>query len=502
MLKLSFTTKMASGKAKTKHALVVAVTDSLSLGSAAAALDKKCGGAISRALKAGSFEGKAGQFQSVLGCDGLVADRIVIAGLGDEKKLSVRSYQKLGGSLEDYLSKEGVVSAEIQLDAVKASKLSLSEAAAETAYGLRLHSYRFLKYYTKREKELTPSLKSVSLLVKDEKTARQLFAECEKIADGVDFTRNLVTEPGNVIYPESYAHECSKLEALGVKVDVLDEKKMQKLGMGAILGVGQGSARPPRLVVMQWQGGKKTDKPVAFVGKGVTFDTGGISIKPSQNMEDMKYDMAGSATVVGLMHALAGRKAKVNAVGVIGLAENMPDGNSIRPGDVLTSMSGQTIEVLNTDAEGRLVLSDALWYTQDRFKPQFIVDLATLTGAIVVTLGDTRAGLFSNNDELSERLLQAADSTEEKLWRLPLGEEYDKQIDSEIADMRNIGEGRKAGSITAAQFLQRFVNDVPWAHLDIAGVAWDGKGNPGGPKGATGFGVRLLNDLVKQHYES
>lgn len=500
-MKITFTTSAANGKAKAKHAIVVALTDSLKLGSAAAALDKKAKGAISRALKAGQFEGKSGQLESILGVDGLLADRVVLVGLGDEKKLDAMAYQKTGGELVAYLDAQKVKSAEIQLDAVKGSKMSLSEAAATMAYGVRLRSYSFLKYHTKRLDELKTHFAAAQFVVKDDKAAKKLYSDLEKIADGVDFTRDLVTEPGNVIHPESYALECEKLQALGVKVEVLDEKKMQKLGMGALLGVGQGSIRDSKLVVMQWQGGKKADKPIAFVGKGVTFDTGGISIKPSGGMEDMKYDMAGSATVVGLMKALAGRKAKVNAIGVVGLVENMPDGNSIRPGDVLTSMSGQTIEVLNTDAEGRLVLADALWYTQDRFKPQFMVDLATLTGAIVVTLGDSRAGLFSNNDALSQQLLASAEKTDEPLWRLPLGDEYDKQINSDIADMKNIGEGRKAGSITAAQFLHRFVNDVPWAHLDIAGVAWDGKGNPAGPKGATGYGVRLLNQLVADYYE-
>lgn len=500
-MKILFSTKSASGKAKSKHALVIGVSESLSLGVNASTLDKKAKGAIERALHAGAFEGKEGQCESILGIDGLTADRIVLLGLGDEKKLDERRFEKAGGALVAHLNAHKVASAEIMLDAIKASKLSLSEMSAHLAYGIRLRSYHFLKYHTKRLQELTSSFTQATLIVKDEKTAKTVYGTLEKIADGVDFTRDLVTEPGNIIHPESYAKECKKLEKLGVKVEVLGEAQMKKLGMGALLGVGQGSIRESKLVVMQWLGGKKTDQPIAFVGKGVTFDTGGISIKPAAGMEDMKYDMAGSATVVGLMHALAGRKAKVNAIGVIGLVENMPDGNSIRPGDVLTSMSGQTIEVLNTDAEGRLVLSDALWYTQDRFKPQFMVDLATLTGAIVITLGDSRAGLFSNNDDLSDKLAQAAKKTDEALWRLPIGDEYDKQIDSEIADMKNIGEGRKAGSITAAQFLQRFVNDVPWAHLDIAGVAWDGKGNPSGPKGATAYGVRLLNQLVADYYE-
>ena len=500
-MKIQFSTKAASGKAKNSHALVVGVSDTLKLGTPAASLDKKAKGAISRALKASSFEGKAGQVESIVGVDGLVADRIVLLGLGDEKKLTELAYQKAGGHLHAHLDAQKVQSAEIHLEAAKPSKLNLSEATAHLAYGVRMRSYSFLKYHTTRKKELSPVFSSASFVVKDDKATKKHYAVLEAIADGLDFARDLVTEPGNVIYPESYAKECKKLEKLGVKIEVLSKAQMQKMGMGALLGVAQGSIREAKMVVMQWMGGKKSDKPLAFVGKGVTFDTGGISIKPSQGMEDMKYDMAGSATVVGLMHALAGRKAKVNAIGVIGLVENMPDGNAQRPGDVVTSMSGQTIEVLNTDAEGRLVLADALWYTQQRFKPKFMINLATLTGAIVVTLGDSRAGLFSNSDELCERLSAVAEKVDEPVWRLPLGEEYDKQINSEIADMKNIGEGRKAGSITAGQFLQRFVNDVPWVHIDIAGVAWDGKGNPSGPKGATGYGVRLLNQLVSDYYE-
>lgn len=500
-MKIHFKTQPAEAKTKARHAIVITVSETLKLGKEAAALDKQTKGAISRALKAGAFEGKAGQIESVTGLDGLAGDRVVMVGLGEEAKLNALAYQQAGGHLVAWLNTQHVQSAQLHLDAVKACSLTPEEAAAEMAYGIRLRSYNFLKYHTKRKDELKTHFTSATFIVADDKLAKKRYGELEKIAEGVDFTRDLVTEPGNVIHPESYALECETLQALGVEVEVLDEKKMQKLGMGALLGVGQGSARGSKLVVMRWQGGKKADQPLAFVGKGVTFDTGGISIKPSGGMEDMKYDMAGSAVVVGLMKALAGRKAKVNAVGVVGLVENMPDGNSIRPGDVLTSMSGQTIEVLNTDAEGRLVLADALWYTQERFSPRFMVDLATLTGAIVITLGDSRAGLFSNDDDLSAQLLKAAEHTNEKLWRLPLGEEYDKQINSDIADMKNIGEARKAGSITAAQFLQRFVNDVPWAHLDIAGVAWDGKGNPAGPKGATGFGVRLLNQLVQDYYE-
>jgi len=311
----------------------------------------------------------------------------------------------------------------------------------------------------------------------------------------------LVTEPANIIYPETLAAACKNLEQDGVKVTILGEKEMAKLGMGALLGVGQGSVRESQLVIMEWLGGAKDDKPVAFVGKGVCFDTGGISIKPAGGMEEMKWDMGGAGAVIGLIKTLAGRNAKVNAIGVVGLVENMPDGNAQRPGDVVTSMSGQTIEVLNTDAEGRLVLADALWYTQDTYKPKFIVDLATLTGAIIVSLGGVYAGLFSNNDKLSKRLSESGEATGEKVWRFPLCDAYDKMINSDIADMQNIGAERQAGSITAAQFLQRFVNDTPWAHLDIAGTAWSKKDAATCPKGATGFGVRLLDNLVREHYE-
>jgi leucyl aminopeptidase len=307
-----------------------------------------------------------------------------------------------------------------------------------------------------------------------------------------------------VIYPETLAQQAKTLAKYGVKVEVLDKRQMKALGMGALLGVAQGSVQDPRLVVMRWNGGGKgkgAGQPLAFLGKGVTFDTGGISIKPSKGMEDMKWDMAGAATVIGLMKALALRKAKVDVVGVVGLVENMPSGNAQRPGDVVKSMSGQTVEVINTDAEGRLVLADALWYTQQRFKPRFMVDLATLTGAIIVSLGHHQAGLFANDDKLADRLRAAGEAVNERLWRMPLGPEYDKQIASNIADMKNISDGGGAGSITAAQFLQRFVNDVPWAHLDIAGTAWSGKDAPTTPKGATAFGVRLLDQFVSEYYE-
>ena len=371
------------------------------------------------------------------------------------------------------------------------------------ALGMLLRAYRFDKYRTKKDDADNgeePAKVKVTIVTAAATAARKAFADAEAVAGGVTLARDLVNEPANMLGPVEFAARARELEALGVKVEVLTEKEMKKLGMGALLGVAQGSVRPPRLVVMQWNGGKPKDKPVAFVGKGVVFDSGGISIKPAAGMEDMKGDMGGAAAVTGLMHVLAARKAKVNALGIIGCVENMVDGNAQRPGDIVTSMSGQTIEVLNTDAEGRLVLADALWYANDRFQPKFMVNLATLTGAIMVALGQQHAGLFSNNDELAERLTAAGITTAEKLWRMPLGAEYDKMIDSKNADMKNIG-GRYGGAITAAQFLQRFVKDTPWAHLDIAGTAMGSPASEINQSWGSGFGVRLLDQLVRDHYE-
>jgi leucyl aminopeptidase len=336
--------------------------------------------------------------------------------------------------------------------------------------------------------------------------ARKAFETLEKVAEGIFLTRNLVSEPANILYPESFANICQELTELGLEVDVMGEAEMKKLGMGALLGVGQGSARESKMVIMRWNGqqskGRKAQTTqVAFVGKGVTFDTGGISIKPAAGMEDMKWDMGGAGTVTGLMKALAARKANINAVGVIGLVENMPDGNAQRPGDVVTSMSGQTIEVINTDAEGRLVLADALTYTQREFEPKTVINLATLTGAILVSLGQERAGVFSNNEELAERLKKCGDATGDKVWPFPMDGEYDELIKSDIADMKNTG-GRFAGSISAAKFLEKFIEkDTVWAHIDIAGMAWSQADKPTRPKGGTGYGVRLLDQLVADYFE-
>tara|TARA_B100001564_G_scaffold86000_1_gene69783 strand:- start:290 stop:1744 length:1455 start_codon:yes stop_codon:yes gene_type:complete len=364
-------------------------------------------------------------------------------------------------------------------------------------HGLKLKSYLFDKYKTKKDKKNM----QITVTGKNKPNLKDQI-KFKAIEDGTFFTRDLVSEPGNILHPDEYAKRLNLLRKDGLKIDILDEKKLKKLGMNTLLGVGQGSIRGSYLVTMEWNGLKDKSKPLAFVGKGVCFDTGGISLKPAKFMEDMTYDMAGSAVVVGLMKSLALRKAKVNAVGVVGLVENMPGGNAQRPGDIVKSYSGKTVEILNTDAEGRLVLADALTYTEEKFKPKFIVDLATLTGAIIVSLGSEYAGLFSNNDKLSNQLIKAGENVEEKVWRMPLNKNFDKLIDSKNADMQNINYVGGAGSTTAAQFLQRFIlNKTPWAHLDIAGMAFSKYGGALNSGGATGYGVRLLNKLIEDNYE-
>jgi leucyl aminopeptidase len=483
--------------------LVVTACKGGKLSETAKAVDKAMKGALSRAMKAARFDGAQGKCLDVFAPAGLKVDRVHLIGLGDAKAFDDLAAQDIGGGL--YRSLRGDVAAAIAIDTVPRCSLLAVDIAANVAFGLRLASYRFDKYRTKEKTEDKPRLKAVTVLCDSCVVARNAFNPLNCIADGVFMTRDLVSEPPNIIYPKTLAAECRKLSQLGVKVQVLGLKEMTKLGMGALLGVAQGSVQEPQMVIMEWKGassGRKGEGPIAFVGKGVTFDTGGISIKPAAGMWDMKWDMGGAGTVIGLMRSLAGRKAKVHAIGVVGLVENMCDGNAQRPGDIVTSMSGQTIEVLNTDAEGRLVLADALWYTKERFKPQFMIDLATLTGAIVVALGHEHAGLFANNDELAGRLTGAGKAVNELLWRLPLAEVYNKKINSPAADIKNISTGRDAGSITAAQFIQRFVGDVPWAHLDIAGTAWSSEDRPTVPKGGTAYGVRLLDRLVADYYES
>ena len=470
---------------------------------AAAAIDKKTGGVLTRAMGASRFKGRKDDLLDLVQPRGVSVGRIVLAGLGKAEALDALRLQALGGQLVAHLNRVGESQATVTVEPLAGAPLGAAEMAAQIAYGARLRAWRFDKYRTREKEEQKPTLKGLTLLVTDVAAARKAFAPLDRVADAVATAREVVSEPPNVIYPETLAERCKRLGALGVKVEILDEKQLAKLGMGALIGVAQGSIRPPRVVVMQWSGAPKAKdkRPIAFCGKGVTFDTGGISIKPAPGMEDMKWDMAGSAAVIGVMEALAGRRARVNAVGVVGLVENMPGGNAQRPSDIVKAMSGRTIEVLNTDAEGRLVLADVCWYTQDRFKPKAMIDLATLTGAIIIALGHEYAGLFANNEELAQKLLAAATATGEKLWRMPLGDAFDRMIDSDAADVKNIAGERVAGSTIGAVFIQRFVNDVPWAHLDIAGVAWSKKDAPTCPKGATAFGVRLLDRLVADSYE-
>lgn len=485
-----------------KGTLVVGVLADKQLGRTAEILDRAAGGALKRAIDAGRFNGERGQNLDLVAPAGLSLNRVVLYGLGKPAEVNALAFEGMGGDTVRRLATSGETEIRFAVDPVKGARINGPQAAAHVAYGARLGGYRFDKYRTRQKPNEKPSVAAIDVLVKGAAAARKSWVPLEKVAEAVLYTRDLVTEPANVLFPESFAAECRKLARLGVKVEVLGEAQMKRLGMGALLGVGQGSERESQLVIMQWHGGRKGQAPVALIGKGVCFDSGGLSLKPAGGMEDMKWDMGGAAAVVGAMMALAGRKARANVVGVIGLVENMPSGTAQRPGDVVTSMSGQTIEVLNTDAEGRLVLADALWYAQDRFKPRAMIDLATLTGAIIVGLGHEHAGLFANNDTLAQRLADAGKAEGELVWRLPLAEAYDKALASEIADMQNIaGPGAGAGSITAAQFLQRFVNKVPWAHLDIAGMAWSKKDRATVPKGATAFGVRLLDRLVRQHYE-
>jgi leucyl aminopeptidase len=479
--------------------LVIFCDDGLKLGAATRKALGRAANLVGRAAASGQFKGKSGSTLDILAPEGLKASRLIVVGAGKVAAMKDDDFLKLGGAAAGKLrsSKDGItVIADLPDGAMK------PDQAAAVASGAMLRAYKFERYKTKKKDGEDAALRAeISFAVGDVDAARKAFARQARIVDGVIMARELVNEPPNVLYPEEFARRASKLRKLGVDVEVLDVNAMKKLGMGALLGVAQGSARPGRTVIMRWNGGKRGDKPVAFVGKGVCFDTGGISIKPAGSMEDMKGDMGGAACVVGLMHALAARKAKVNAVGAIGLVENMPDGNAQRPGDIVTSMSGQTIEIINTDAEGRLVLADVLWYVAKKFKPKFMVDLATLTGAILVALGTEYAGLFSNNDELAERLSKVGLATGERVWRMPLGPEYDKQIDSQFADMKNTGN-RHGGSITAAQFLQRFVDDTPWAHLDIAGTAMGAPKSDINQSWSSGYGVRLLERLVADYYEA
>jgi leucyl aminopeptidase len=485
--------------AASRGILVVFCDDSLKFGAAARKALGTVADLVGRVAAANQFKGKSGSVLDILAPQDLKASRLIVVGVGKLSAIKDHDFLKLGGVIAGKLRAGGdavTVVADLPDAAMK------PEQAAAIGAGVRLRAYTFDRYKTKKKDGEDTALRAdVSVAVSDAGAARKAFTPDAHIVDGVILARELVNEPPNVLYPVEFARRAAQLRKVGVDVEVLDVKAMTKLGMGALLGVGQGSTQPSRTVIMRWNGGKRGDAPVAFIGKGVCFDTGGISIKSASGMEDMKGDMGGAACVVGLMHALAARKAKVNVVGAIGLVENMPDGNAQRPGDIVTSMSGQTIEIINTDAEGRLVLADVLWYVTKKFKPKFMVDLATLTGAIMVALGTEHAGMFSNNDELAERLSKVGMETGEKVWRMPLGPEYDKQIDSQFADMKNTG-GRHGGSITAAQFLQRFVDGTPWAHLDIAGTAMGAPKTEINHSWGSGYGVRLLERLVADYYEA
>ena len=476
-------------------AVAVGVFEGGTLSPAAARLDEAAGGALARAVTAAAFTGAKGKTAQVLAPQGIGAQIVLLVGLGEAGAPDGAAAETFGAEAFQALKAARIETLTLDLG-------GSADAAAHAALGALLATYRFDRYRTTEKPEKKPAITAVNIVAESAAQAEAAFAPLKALADGVFFTRDLVSEPANILYPEEFAQRVKALEPLGLEVEILGEDQMSELGMGSLLGVGQGSVRESQLVVIRWNGAADpAAQPVAFIGKGVCFDTGGISLKPADGMEDMKWDMGGAGAVAGLMHVLAARKAKVNAVGILGLVENMPDGAAQRPGDIVTSMSGQTIEVINTDAEGRLVLADALWYCQQRFKPRFMVDLATLTGAIIISLGHDYAGLFSNDDGLADHLLAASKASGDALWRLPLPAAYEKQIDSLAADMKNIG-GRPAGSITAALFLQRFVKDTPWAHLDIASTAWKKPSSiPTIPDGATGFGVRLLDRLVADFYE-
>ena len=482
----TLTIDFASPTASLSYPVIVSASahdDGFALSASAQKVDQALGGAISRAASEAEFKGKMGQTLVVRGAEGTA----ILIGSGKDLAPGIAA-ENLGGHFFSALGKAGVTSASVLLEGHDA------ELVADIAHGGHLASYVFKHYFTKGD-AAEVKMKAMTIITDADVTAA--YAMREELAQGVFLARDLVFEPANKLYPESYAERCGALADQGLKITVLDEDAMRKEGMDLLLSVGQGSRRASRMVIMEWNGGGD-EAPVALVGKGVCFDTGGISLKPAGGMEDMKWDMGGSAAVVGTMHALAGRKIKRNVVGLVGLVENMPDGEATRPGDVVTSMSGQTVEIINTDAEGRLVLADVLTYANKYFKPQKMINLATLTGAIIVSLGKEHAGLFSNNDDLSAELTAAGLDAGEKLWRMPMGKEYDDLLNSHIADMKNIG-GRWGGSITAACFLERFVEGVPWAHLDIAGMAWSDKATPTVPKGGTGYGVRLLTNFLEKH---
>lgn len=498
---MSKLTKVSFTKAEAPEAgvAVILAGEGLALGQTASGIAASLTGGLDRPAGVAGFTGKKGSSLDLIAPAGLPLDRLFVFGVGNTSSYSEDDWLKLGGSIQASAAAAKASRVTVVFD-LPGEEAAPAETAALVAMGAVLRSYVFDAYKTPKTGDEAPVNVKIEFAVEDAKAAKKAWSRYEAVSGGVCLARDLVNLPPNDLGTEEFAGKAKELEKLGVEVEILGEKEMKKLKMGALLGVAQGSSRPPRLAIMRWNGGKKDEAPLAFVGKGVVFDSGGISIKPGAGMDEMKGDMGGAAAVTGLMHALAGRKAKVNAIGVIGLVENMPDAGAYRPGDILTAMSGTTIEILNTDAEGRLVLADALWYTQDRFKPALMIDLATLTGAVLVALGNENAGMYSNNDELAERLTAAGTASGETVWRMPLSKAYDKLIDTPNADVKNTG-GRMGGSITAAQFLQRFTNNVTWAHLDIAGTAFGPAKHEYNQSWATGYGVRLLDRLVADFYE-
>jgi len=498
MLNITFVEKALPAN----QAFVIFISEQLNLDNQISILDQEYNGLISKTIKDNvSFSSEFGEVKIIncLNKNGEIRYLFII-GTGNEKKLQNFSIEELGGKI--LLSATNLKISDVSILTRAIGEFDKTIVASMIGSGAFLASYKFDKYFTKQKNKF--AVKNIEILTDNIDTSSQVFNAKKSIGLGVFLTRDYVSEPPNILYPESYSARIVKdFESLDVDIEILGEREMKNLGMGALLGVGQGSNHESQLVVMKYNGGNEDTAPIALVGKGVTFDSGGISIKPSANMWDMKYDMAGSAAVVGTIKALALKKSKVNIVGVIGLVENMPSGTAQRPSDVVTTMSGQTAEVLNTDAEGRLVLADAIWYTQDKFKPQCVIDLATLTGAIVVALGNSFAGCFSNNDELADKLIKSGYKVNEKLWRMPLHKDYDDMLKSDIADVANISTpGGSAGSSTAAHFIGRFIKEgAIWAHLDIAGLAWEKKGASICPKGATGYGVRLLSQFIEDNYE-
>jgi leucyl aminopeptidase len=475
------------------------------LGPTGAELDRRSGGALRRAVADWGGNLKRGEAIELRYPPGLEVDRVLLLSLGKPEEASRYDLETAGGALAIRLKGLRVREASVAVEPVGGLKASAAEMAISLATGACLRAYRFDKYRTAKDAEEDPSeeVAKLTLHLAEPAAAEAAWPPAAAVIAGVSHGRDLVTEPANVLSPEAFAEACVELGSdLGMEVEVLDRAALQRLGMNALLAVGQGSVHEPRVATLRWSGGAADEPPIALLGKGVCFDSGGLSLKPASGMEEMKWDMAGAAAVFGAMKALAGRKAKANVVGVLGLTENMPSGNAQRPGDVITSMAGVTIEVVNTDAEGRLVLADVLHYAKERFQPKVMIDLATLTGAIVVALGHEQAGLFSPDDQLAERIQAAGAAVGERVWRMPLGDDYAKHIKSDIADVKNVGRARQAGATAGAVFLQRFAGDVPWAHIDIAGTAWSKEDRPLAPKGATGYGIRLLERLVTDHYET